>query len=73
MPDVNPPHDHDDPQGYLNGLEWTGYLATTVLCPHCHATGKPLPMTGNVWGVELFHEPGCPDHDDNVPTPQRPI
>jgi hypothetical protein len=74
---VNPPHDYDDPQGYLNGLE-TALLASergALDCshyPHCHITKRVIAMSGPGWGVELFHEPHCPEHDDNLPTPERP-
>lgn len=70
MTDVHPPHDYDDPLGHLNGLEMARYLATHTLCPHCHATGKPLPMSGTAWGLDVTHERGCPDA--TLPTPERP-
>ena len=72
MNDVQPPHDYEDLQGYLNGLEAALLAATAITCHHCRATGKPLAKTGNGWGVEVFHEPDCPDHDYNLPTPERP-
>ena len=75
MTDLYPPHDSDDPLGYLNAFE-AALLAhdlPPLPCPHCHDTRKPLlPMSGNGWGVETFHEPDCPDHDDNLPAPERP-
>lgn len=66
---LDPPHDWDDPRQYLNGLEMARYLAEAPPCPHCHAHGELLPMTGTAWGIEWFHEDDCPDHDDNLPTP----
>ena len=65
-------HDYDDPQAWLNGLEAALLAATGITCRHCHVTAKPLAMGGTGWGVEVFHEPGCPDHDDNLPTPEQP-
>ena len=72
MTDPQPPHDHDDPQSYLNALEMAVYEATTIRCVHCHATGKMLPMSGAAWGIEVFHEDDCPEHEDNQPPPVRP-
>jgi hypothetical protein len=74
VPCVNPPHDPDDPQGHLNAIEaiWLASEEGVLTCPHCHLTKRMLPMSGNGWGVELEHQPGCPEHDDSLPTPQRP-
>jgi hypothetical protein len=72
MPDLN--HDLDDPISELNGLE-ASLLAARLQdqgCPHCRVTFEPIAMSGNGWGAEAFHEPGCPRHDDNLPTPERP-
>jgi hypothetical protein len=30
-----------------------------------------LPMSGAGWGLEVFHEAACPDHDDYLPAPER--
>jgi len=72
MSDVYPPHDFEHPWSYMNALEMAVHLATTSLCPHCEATGEVLPMTGTAWGIDVTHEPGCLDHEDNLPPPQRP-
>ena len=60
------------PKAYLNGLEAARLAATAITCRHCRATGKPLAIAGTGWGVEVFHEPGCLEHDDNLPAPERP-
>ena len=61
MSDVYPPHDHGHPLSYVNALEMAVHLATTARCPHCDASGSLLPMTGTAWGIEITHEPDCPD------------
>jgi hypothetical protein len=68
-----PPHDPDDPQGHLNALEaaWLATDSTVARCPHCTVTSRMLPMPGAAWGLDVSHEPGCPentDYDDEEPT-----
>lgn len=66
-------HDHSDPLSYLNAIEaaWLASDSHVPRCPHCHVSYRMLPMTGNAWGLEVFHEPDCPEHDDNQPSPER--
>ena len=61
---LNPPHDHDCPLGWLNGLEAASLAADLTLCRWCRPTTTPIPMTGNGWGVETEHESHCPEHED---------
>ncbi len=70
MNDVQPPHDYEDPREYLNALEWAAYADMHVLCRHCHATAELLPMVGTAWGLDVTHEPGCPDNYDDLPAPE---
>lgn len=65
-------HDRDDPMSYLHAMEAVGVAVTMPPCPHCRSSTRPLPMSGNGYGVEIFHEDGCPEHEDNQPTPERP-
>lgn len=30
-------------------------------------------MSGNGWGVELWHEASCPENVENHPDPVRPV
>lgn len=61
-------HDrHDSVENTLNRLEAAIGATTYPPCRHCHSTTRPLMMTGNAWGIEVFHEPACPEHEDNQP------
>jgi hypothetical protein len=67
-------HDYDDPTGHLNKIEAAllGVHPDAPTCPHCATGYELIPMPGNGWALDTIHEPGCPDHDDNLPTPDRP-
>lgn len=74
---LQPPHDPADPTGHLNALEAALLAVRLPRCPHCDDRREVLPMSGNGWGVETTHEPGCPEHEDNQPAaeyhePTRP-
>lgn len=62
-------HDFDDPQSQLSAIEmaWLAADSTVPRCPHCNEERHLLPMPGTAWGVEVFHEPHCPNHEDNQP------
>jgi hypothetical protein len=66
-------HDHSDPLSYLNAIEaaWLASDSHITRCLHCHVTYRMLPMTGTAWGLEVFHQDHCPEHDDNQPIPER--
>lgn len=71
---LNPRHQADDPVDYLNQLE-AALLAARLQdtgCASCVLRCDPVPGTGTGWVVEVFHEAQCPEHDNNLPTPQRP-
>lgn len=43
-------------------------VAHTWKCRHCASTTEAVPCNGTPGvAVELSHEPGCPDHDDQLP------
>ena len=72
MTDVQPPHEPDHPMAHMNAVE-ANQLATApgaLVCPHCRVEKRMLPLTGAGCGVEVFHQPGCPEHEP--PTPERP-
>ncbi len=70
---THPAHDFADPVSQLNMLEAAKLAADLEhRCPHCDVHTEVIAMTGTGWGVESFHESRCPDHDDNLPTPERP-
>lgn len=62
-------HEHGHPDSYLNAIEvsWLAADSKVMLCPHCTATTKMLPMSGTAWGLDVHHEADCPDHEDNQP------
>jgi hypothetical protein len=68
-------HDSDDPLAYLNAIEaiWLAADSTRPRCPHCRVEERMLPMTGNGWGLDVFHEVGCPDNPDDEPQPTPPV
>ena len=66
---MSPDHDHDHPLSHVGAIE-AAYLAlhrNLPPCPHCHDERRIVPMSGTAWGVETFHEPDCPSHEDNQP------
>lgn len=67
-------HDSWDPMSHLNAIEaaWLASDKTVEWCHYCTPELHMLPMSGPGWGVEVFHEPWCPEHDDNQPTPEWP-
>lgn len=54
------------PVSELNAIEMALISAMRQLpeCFHCHVSYRMLPMYGDAWGLEHFHEDGCPDKDD---------
>jgi hypothetical protein len=65
-------HDPTDPLSQLAMLEACLLAVRLPPCPHCHVQHEAIPMAGVGWAVEHIHEPGCPEHDDNQPDPERP-
>jgi hypothetical protein len=59
-------YDFDHPLNTLNRLE-SALLAADMHCIWCEAEHTPVPMGGTDWGVETFHQPECPEHEDNQP------
>lgn len=62
-------HDHGNPLSTVSALE-AAFLAlprNLPPCRHCHDRREIVPMEGTSWGVETFHEPSCPEHEDNQP------
>lgn len=66
-------HDHADPRSYINAIEmaWLASDSTVPRCLSCNVTYRMLPMTGAAWGLEVFHEAHCREHDENLVTPER--
>jgi hypothetical protein len=58
-------HDPNNPMSFVNAIEIIGLATKLPPCPHCYRTTKLHPMTDVGWGLELFHEPDCPEHEDN--------
>lgn len=54
-------HNIGDPLSRLEAVEAAWLAASMPRCPHCHDRRELIPMTGTAWGVETFHEEGCPD------------
>jgi len=69
--DLQPSHDSDDPLAHLNAIEavWLASDRRITHCPHCTVVKRMLPMSGNGWGVELWHEASCPENVENHPRP----
>ena len=65
-------HDFGNPLEYLDAIEVDHLSAAQPPCPHCAADHRLMAGPGTSWLLEVFHQPGCPEHDDNQPTPQRP-
>ena len=63
-------HDFTDPMSELNKLEmiYASVLlkrpGADLACRHCDVELRPLPMYGTAWGLEHFHEAGCPEVDE---------
>lgn len=57
-------HDHSNPLTRLAAVE-AAALASAITCPQCAVETHPIPMGGTGYGVEEFHEPGCPNHEDH--------
>jgi hypothetical protein len=60
-------HDFDNPLSQLDALEmaWRAADSNAPGCSHgCSVTYRMLPMTGTAWGLEEFHEDGCPINED---------
>ena len=53
-------------------MAWLDADSTVPRCQHCTTTGHMLPMTGTAWGLEVFHEQHCPEHEDNQPACEMP-
>jgi hypothetical protein len=62
-------HDFTDPLSQLNAIEmaWLAADSTVSHCDHCQVTHRMLPMMGTAWGLDVSHEPHCPEQDDNQP------
>jgi hypothetical protein len=58
---LNPPHDFDSPLSYLNAVEAAALAADLPACSHCHVRHEVVEMSGDGWGLETIHEPGCPE------------
>lgn len=56
-------HDFNHPESELNKLEmiYIAGLRSLPECPHCRVEYRVLPMQGTAWGLEHFHEHGCPE------------
>jgi hypothetical protein len=68
---TQPPHKPDDPIGQLNALEAALLAVRLPPCRWCADRRELLPMSGNGWGVEIFHAPSCPEHEDNRPAAEH--
>lgn len=73
MTDYEYDHDPDDPLAFLNAIEavWLASDASVTRCPHCNEERHMLPMSGNGWAVEIFHDRHCPNHENNQPAVGR--
>ncbi len=60
------PLPEDDPERVLADIEMVA-LATTWRCRHCAGRADVVWLGGRLpIGVEYHHEPGCPEHNDNL-------
>ena len=64
---TNRRHDFADPLGYLYAIDAASLQVDVRACDHCKVTTDLIPMSGNGWAVEVFHETHCPHHEDNQP------
>lgn len=68
---IHPAHDYDDPRSHLNALEMAAWAARAPKCPACASDWHLLPGPGTTWLIEWFHEPHCPEHEDQRPAAIR--
>jgi hypothetical protein len=58
-------HAWDTPESIANFTVAWQTMRDLPGCPHCTVHHWPLALSGTAWGWETFHEPHCPEHDDN--------